>query len=224
MSPLSCIRSFNPLPSPKQGETGRGGLGRVVLIGFNPLPSPKQGETMPSRVVAAPASPVSIRSPHRSKGRRATANRPRRFLFVSIRSPHRSKGRQESSWYDSSGDEFQSAPLTEARGDPIVPGHAKLAVVVSIRSPHRSKGRRVHMVNVKAPLSCFNPLPSPKQGETPRYRRIGWRWDRFNPLPSPKQGETSASPPIGSNQTSFNPLPSPKQGETGNIRGNLRPD
>ena len=85
-------------------------------------------------------------------------------IFVSIRSPHRSKGRpilidhteigslfQSAPLTEARGDSemnrrligwllFQSAPLTEARGD-IIPASKLLSILVSIRSPHRSKGR-----------------------------------------------------------------------------------
>ena len=37
---------------------------------------------------------------------------------------------------------------------------------VSIRSPHRSKGRRGLDLRATSPRTSFNPLPSPKQGET----------------------------------------------------------
>ena len=64
------------------------------------------------------------------------------------------------------GNLFQSAPLTEARGDlPVEP------------SPAYRPG--------------FNPLPSPKQGETEHRVVMSQQLGRFNPLPSPKQGETS---------------------------------
>ena len=83
---------FNPLPSPKQGETcaianlyltlnvsirsPHRSKGRPqsygdydgLLRGFNPLPSPKQGETV-DRTAERVLAEVSIRSPHRSKGR-----------------------------------------------------------------------------------------------------------------------------------------------------------
>ena len=108
--------------------------------GFNPLPSPKQGET-------------SYRH-HR-----------RHFGDVSIRSPHRSKGRQVESKAKDVQHEFQSAPLTEARGD-------------------RKERTPVTVV------TGFNPLPSPKQGETLHRARGTHLSARFNPLPSPKQGET----------------------------------
>ena len=111
---------FNPLPSPKQGETSsypythrayrrfqsaplteaRGDSPMVLPIqrqtSFNPLPSPKQGETCLRRSM----SEVWVR--------------------------------------------FQSAPLTEARGDINVRGLGETEDLVSIRSPHRSKGRLVH--------------------------------------------------------------------------------
>ena len=128
--------SFNPLPSPKQGETFAGApIERSK--GFNPLPSPKQGEITapqgvprfqsaplteargdlhPDRCSPPPRLRVSIRSPHRSKGRHQDGRGL--VLIVSIRSPHRSKGRPRSMRHVARlhfG--FQSAPLTEARGD-----------------------------------------------------------------------------------------------------------
>ena len=133
---------FNPLPSPKQGETGDplpvDPLGERG--GFNPLPSPKQGETSLRRS-GLPMWRVSIRSPHRSKGRPAGESLAKEEKSVSIRSPHRSKGRQVGSHLLVPCGMFQSAPLTEARGD-FVEGVRR---VVS---------------------TSFNPLPSPKQGET----------------------------------------------------------
>ena len=116
------------------------------------------------------------------------------------------------------GREFQSAPLTEARGDADPRDFARL-------------------------VECFNPLPSPKQGETCPTRRDQKRILRFNPLPSPKQGETKVAPASGAIfaavsirsphrskgrlfvfgrdhrlRNGFNPLPSPKQGETSKPR------
>ena len=133
-------RCFNPLPSPKQGETARSRWLSPVSSCFNPLPSPKQGETC-------------VRAGLRGK-----------FVL------------------------FQSAPLTEARGDlTYVTSRFHL---VSIRSPHRSKGRANHRVGFAS--SCFNPLPSPKQGETWQTQPFGPADPCFNPLPSPKQGETEA--------------------------------
>ena len=122
--------SFNPLPSPKQGETGDssdGYINRTDPRRFNPLPSPKQGETgllaRADRLLPWPQQ-VSIRSPHRSKGRHGrgvqlllNVDEP---LRVSIRSPHRSKGRPRGVQAFSRPSRmilFQSAPLTEARGD-----------------------------------------------------------------------------------------------------------
>ena len=164
-----CRRStprFNPLPSPKQGETrGHAAVG-IKPWGFNPLPSPKQGETDHQKVGRARVSNVSIRSPHRSKGRLQQALSLMSYQLVSIRSPHRSKGRPVG--VSGCGGEF----------------------IVSIRSPHRSKGRRARIcVAIRGPF-CFNPLPSPKQGETPNGPPLPWRGLCFNPLPSPKQGET----------------------------------
>ena len=128
---------------------------------------------------------------------------------------------------------FQSAPLTEARGDFKAAPETSYNMAVSIRSPHRSKGRPVLTLDVGHCVMSFNPLPSPKQGETARVLAPTARRGRcFNPLPSPKQGETpflierryvsirsphrsKGRPLIETNYAdSFNPLPSPKQGET----------
>ena len=65
-----------------------------------------------------PAEGVSIRSPHKSKGRLCLL-RDRGYLqHVSIRSPHKSKGRL------------------------LVKSSAGRRTIVSIRSPHKSKGRQ----------------------------------------------------------------------------------
>ena len=75
---------------------------------------------------------------------------------VSIRSPHRSKGRPLSlaTYFNTGG--FQSAPLTEARGDLVAAFLVFLAYVVSIRSPHRSKGRS----SVRSPCASVVPFQS----------------------------------------------------------------
>ena len=118
-------------------------LGAVWLrsgIGFNPLPSPKQGETRVGGRLQSRGE-VSIRSPHRSKGR------PNEWhvsiLLIKFQSAPLTEARGDAPRAESSVGyaEFQSAPLTEARGDSV-----SLSSVVIIWR--------------------FNPLPSPKQGET----------------------------------------------------------
>ena len=157
---------------------------------------------------------VSIRSPHRSKGRQLHPARLAQGSIVSIRSPHRSKGRLIWMPTRRALSKFQSAPLTEARGDvlrcswrphlkwfqsaPLTEARGDLSAGVS---------GRCHPVFQSAPLTeargdgegrsvvhrtySFNPLPSPKQGETFIGCTLLPLWPRrFNPLPSPKQGET----------------------------------
>ena len=41
------------------------------------------------------------------------------LVVVSIRSPHKSKGRPKARAYSTFSSLFQSAPLTKARGDPL---------------------------------------------------------------------------------------------------------
>ena len=180
---------------------------------------------------------VSIRSPYRSKGRLADVLCLAHRVIVSIRSPYRSKGRclvpgpllsklrgfnplplpkQGEMLNDSSNDAilmtFQSAPLTEARGDATHREH-HTAFPVSIRSPYRSKGRF-------NPFDPFSILPdvSIRSPYRSKGRLVDWRRGlclpgRFNPLPLPKQGEIHSPAPDGSPLMCFNPLPLPKQGE-----------
>ena len=165
----------------------------------------------------APArSIVSIRSPHKSKGRPPAkvgvkVGRPcfnplpsqkqgetgilfvgRPLLIVSIRSPHKSKGRQEEFVQAHvEDDEFQSAPLTKARGDIGAAFSVDPARLVSIRSPHKSKGRPSSWATWFVP-SMFQSAPLTKARGDRRQHGLCGLLLGFNPLPSQKQGETSA--------------------------------
>ena len=179
---------------------------------FNPLPSPKRGEIYDSTELTQ-AIRVSIRSPHRSEGRYHHRRQLSVKKRVSIRSPHRSEGRFISRGRKirrrkgfnplpspkrgemiagivraSKTLEFQSAPLTEARGDGPGGGPDSIA-------------------------QGFNPLPSPKRGEMPWPRNPARSTDCFNPLPSPKRGEMPLAGYPDRGRPCFNPLPSPKRGE-----------
>ena len=111
--------SFNPLPSPKQGETDDL-TKKSVIIFIVSIRSPHQSKGRQIRELQRDAQIlVSIRSPHQSKGRHLRPAGLNGECNVSIRSPHQSKGRPW--WPDAVRDrlEFQSAPLTKARGDPL---------------------------------------------------------------------------------------------------------
>ena len=193
----------------------RGDLGEVhrwwADICFNPLPSPKRGEICILAVIYESVTRVSIRSPHRSEGRsgnyRPRAGRhasfnplpsPKRGEIlarsseapprpVSIRSPHRSEGRSEAGIDSDVAYEFQSAPLTEARGDP-------------------------RCFRVLPACLSFNPLPSPKRGEILlACRRLLTTKFQSAPLTEARGDECRALYP--GFRDSFNPLPSPKRGE-----------
>ena len=109
---------------------------------------------------------------------------------------------------------FQSAPLTEARGDRGYTDLTHARRIVSIRSPHRSKGRHDDGARDRLLFDGFNPLPSQKQGETAGCGAEVRPRPRFNPLPSQKQGETGSGRTHAGQRRRFNPLPSQKQGET----------
>ena len=143
----------------KQGETSKN-RGRA----FNPLPSPKQGETK-SCLSLLPKQKVSIRSPHRSKGRRDCFSHLIQHLAVSIRSPHRSKGRHSNMFYRDPIYLFQSAPLTEARGDCAWSSTPSRKPWFQSAPLTEARGDD-HRPLLASQNLCFNPLPSPKQGET----------------------------------------------------------
>ncbi len=138
---------------------------------------------------------------------------------------------------------FQSAPLTEARGDQQPKDGWVCFHCVSIRSPHRSKGRSATKGRMGLLPLRFNPLPSPKQGEMRRqfdqrqFDRVSIRSPhrskgRFTMVLGPPErglkfqsapltearGDTSRSTLIAISTTRFNPLPSPKQGEISTCR------
>ena len=140
---------FNPLPLPKQGEmrieTAGGPTAHRSMFQSAPL-TEARGDVRIESGLDPPLRPlVSIRSPYRSKGRCRWSCRLIQVAWVSIRSPYRSKGRfriRDTKIPDPDGSVFQSAPLTEARGD--VSRFLTWKVTdssVSIRSPYRSKGR-----------------------------------------------------------------------------------
>ncbi len=108
---------FNPLPSPKRGETARLRSLRHPTFCFNPLPSPKRGETQQVAGLVV-REKVSIRSPHRSEGRLLprAESRSRAYRFNPLPSPKRGET-GSTSWFRCRASTFQSAPLTEARGD-----------------------------------------------------------------------------------------------------------
>ena len=144
-------------------------LGRLQAplgeVRFNPLPSPERGEMGTSLETPCPSC-VSIRSPHRSEGRC--------FVVDGVQMPP----------------EFQSAPLTGARGDAAAGDiRHRTTVNVSIRSPHRSEGRCWPAGSRTPRPPCFNPLPSPERGEICSIRRGPKYQNGFNPLPSPERGE-----------------------------------
>ena len=111
-------------------------------LGFNPLPSPKQGET----------KTLWLKLRDHGWFQSAPLTKARGDLKFSVTLYIRSS--------------FQSAPLTKARGDLQAVAVVNQNWYVSIRSPHQSKGRPRSWTPRCAERRCFNPLPSPKQGET----------------------------------------------------------
>ncbi len=101
---------------------------------------------------------VSIRSPDRSQGRLLRVTQLVIHLLVSIRSPDRSQGRLQTLAVCSDLDVFQSAPLTEARGDSareVIPGRRILFQSAPLTEARGDDGPGN---GLRRPY-CFNPLP-----------------------------------------------------------------
>ena len=159
------VLSFQSAPLTKARGDSQSAVETTRHYSFNPLPSQKQGET--------PQAPVVYN-----------------IYDVSIRSPHKSKGRQKMLARFCSVQRFQSAPLTKARGDNIPsPGSTssksfnplpsqkqgetsaqrhQIFSSYQFQSAPLTKARGDESSHDHAdPLPSFNPLPSQKQGETP---------------------------------------------------------
>ena len=130
---------FNPLPSQKQGETRIIFRIRRLVQRFNPLPSQKQGET-PVDNRSAGSPPCFNPLPSQKQGETGFGSATVCGFAVSIRSPHKSKGRHCQSlqvpWFISL---FQSAPLTKARGDLL--DRARRGKVLRFQSAPLTKAR-----------------------------------------------------------------------------------
>ena len=261
---------FNPLPSPKRGEMRRQLRRRALCVCFNPLPSPKRGEMCTNGPVGKYRKAFQSAPLTEARGD-ALSRTLRPFLwkcFNPLPSPKRGeiwvceltgyfqrgfnplpspkRGEILHPGYHRESQRFQSAPLTEARGDPDGLLYVPFFGFVSIRSPHRSEGRFQPHGEYQSRRHGFNPLPSPKRGEIcitfdmalrcmfqsaplteargdrSARRRLPSR-ARFNPLPSPKRGRCALSPLAMANRACFNPLPSPKRGEIGRFHQSCDP-
>ena len=120
---------------------------------------------------------------------------------VSIRSPHRSKGRPAQGQAHLDLALFQSAPLTEARGDAGRPHRAGHATVCVFQSAPLTEARGDLQARTSAVTGNHGLFQSAPLTEA-RGDRVGARTAAgqkgFNPLPSPKQGETSPGRPARS--------------------------
>ena len=83
---------------------------------------------------------------------------------VSIRSPYRSKGRSQPTVTHTPPAQFQSAPLTEARGDSCCSASATWFIRFQSAPLTEARGDADQRTS-QAHLGSFNPLPLPKQGE-----------------------------------------------------------
>ena len=205
---------FQSAPLTKARGDSYGQLAKPIAVRFNPLPSPKQGETKPASPLRL-AAVVSIRSPHQSKGRLATGcpPRPHRCCFNPLPSPKQGETKREIKLKFKLIVSIRSPHQSKGRPPPSRPRRS--AAPVSIRSPHQSKGRPLSRHVPRHAKHGFNPLPSPKQGET----GSGLRWASpqypFQSAPLTKARGDTVRLACQPRLRRFNPLPSPKQGETG---------
>ncbi len=234
---------FQSAPLTEARGDKEGLTGTHERTSFNPLPLPKQGETYQEDRgdYYCTLGKVSIRSPYRSKGRQPWHHNTPDYFQVSIRSPYRSKGRHNSDRDKVARKLFQSAPLTEARGETLnqvsirSPSrrdltNCSLAVEVSIRSPYRSKGR-LPTLRVVYPLSdlenyhsvlensMFQSAPlTEARGDCQMPENQSFKSfqsgskGRFSKFPHIMNDVSIRSPYRSKGR--LNPLPLPKQGET----------
>ncbi len=227
---------FNPLPSPKRGEMRRQLRRRALCVCFNPLPSPKRGEMCTNGPVGKYRKAFQSAPLTEARGD-ALSRTLRPFLwkcFNPLPSPKRGeiwvceltgyfqrgfnplpspkRGEILHPGYHRESQRFQSAPLTEARGDPDGLLYVPFFGFVSIRSPHRSEGRFQPHGEYQSRRHGFNPLPSPKRGEICITFDMALRC-MFQSAPlTEARGDRSARRRLPS-RARFNPLPSPKRGE-----------
>ena len=116
VSYIVSIRSPDRSQGRREGVCDRFPPGKVSIRS----PDRSQGRP-PAAGKARVALQVSIRSPDRSQGRLAQVQDHQRREVVSIRSPDRSQGRRMNGYHYTRVIQFQSAPLTGARGDPERP-------------------------------------------------------------------------------------------------------
>ena len=157
---------------------------------------------------------VSIRSPHRSKGRLRCrcGSCPRPSGFNPLPSPEQGEisDPQISARFSRP---FQSAPLTGARGDRFSTISPRITPTFQSAPLTGARGDECVSWSPAVTRYSFNPLPSPEQGEIPEVGYHGLSLLGFNPLPSPEQGEIYLFPGRAQDRSGFNPLPSPEQGE-----------
>ena len=104
---------------------------------------------------------VSIRSPHGCKGRCSLGSSFLREDWMFQSAPLTDvRGDPPSPTPSHSPSRFQSAPLTDVRGDEPFSCRSLGIQIVSIRSPHGCKGRFEECAERRGFCARFNPLPS----------------------------------------------------------------
>ena len=179
---------------------------------------------------------VSIRSPHKSKGRLGSA-RHYQWLrgfnplpsqkqgetwlcaasglgrHVSIRSPHKSKGRRPGGGRGLRGVSVSIRSPHKSKGRPRGSGRAAPATGVSIRSPHKSKGRRP-AAPTRTPVTGVS-IRSPHKSKGRLAIVVVIEVVavfQSAPLTKARGDPRNTGTPLC--PSGFNPLPSQKQGET----------
>ena len=203
---------------------------------FQSAPDPKAGREFPGPRRAGIPHEVSIRSRPEGRERGAggsAANGGGGFNPLPTRRPGESGLARDDVM---PALRFQSAPDPKAGRELGLRGLLLGLIEVSIRSRPEGRERVLPSCPYNRPLSCFNPLPTRRPGESHRRHDRFHRLDGFNPLPTRRPGESprratrwrsptfqsapdpkAGREPIGSELTggvaSFNPLPTRRPGE-----------
>ena len=154
----AAMKSFNPLPPPKRGETQipdplHRPRGDGAVRSFNPLPPPKRGETrplIPGKLPGAQGRHIALSRtfqstpPAEARGDATHYDRiePAELERFNPLPPPKRGETEITDTLVTIETAFQSTPPAEARGDRQWGPYGRMNFDVSIHSPRRSEGRR----------------------------------------------------------------------------------
>ena len=157
--PSPLMTRFQSAPLTEARGDARSKLLRQCVAAFQSAPLTEARGDFRVFGVSSRQFLVSIRSPDRSQGRCARPAISYGGPAVSIRSPDRSQGRWRTSRSQRPVSVFQSAPLTEARGDVRSPSLSVRILLFQSAPLTEARGDSRSRNGSQRKESSFNPLP-----------------------------------------------------------------